>query len=247
MNESPDLWNVTVDERGGITKRLGFVKWNASAAANLITYGYYSLVADKMQWYSQADGKLYYDNGTGVLTLGRTWTSGFPITIVRLRRDRLRRASGGRLFTSHERHILVAVTAASGLVPKGYLLAVWQNKLWVAGDPAATTRCTSRRRVMPRSGTPLTGPASTISVRAGMVTPRSWPVRRDRLRLPDQPEPACVQAALRPPRNRRLHRRLHHHRRRSRRSRAERCHDRLRAHLHGVGARDLRDGRAVAR
>jgi hypothetical protein len=33
LNESPDLWNVTIDERGGIVKRLGMTKWNASAAA----------------------------------------------------------------------------------------------------------------------------------------------------------------------------------------------------------------------
>lgn len=26
--ESPSAWNVTLDERGGVVKRLGYTKWN---------------------------------------------------------------------------------------------------------------------------------------------------------------------------------------------------------------------------
>ena len=28
--ESPNAWNVTLDERGGVVKRLGYAKWNTS-------------------------------------------------------------------------------------------------------------------------------------------------------------------------------------------------------------------------
>lgn len=81
-NESPDLWNVTLDERGGVVKRLGQSKWNATPAPALITQGYYSQVVDRLLHYSKSDGKLYSDPGTGVLTLVRTWTAASRLGIV---------------------------------------------------------------------------------------------------------------------------------------------------------------------
>lgn len=139
-NESPNLWNVVIDERGGVVKRLGYSKWNAAAATNLVTYGYYSRVADKLLWYSPVDGKLYSDPGTGVLTLRRTWTTGSNITIADFAGSVYAVHPIDGLYSSADGVTWTAVTAASGSVPKGDLLAVWQNKIWVAGDINAKTR-----------------------------------------------------------------------------------------------------------
>jgi hypothetical protein len=140
FNESPNLMNVQVDERGGITKRLGYGKWNASAAANLFTEAYYSRVGDKLLFYSAADGKLYSDPGTGVLTARRTWTTGSQISIIDFAGKIYAIHPTDGLYSSSDLGVTwVLVTATSGTVPKGDLLAVWQNKLWVSGDPNATT------------------------------------------------------------------------------------------------------------
>lgn len=81
-NESPDCINVILDERGGMAKRLGYVKWNATAVANPITYGYESHVAGRILWYSVADGNCYYEASEGVLAVGRTFAAGGRVAIV---------------------------------------------------------------------------------------------------------------------------------------------------------------------
>lgn len=139
-NESPNLWNVVIDERGGVAERLGYQKWNAAAAANIFTTIYYSRVADKILWYSATDGKLYSDPGTGALTLRRTWTTGSNISIADFAGKVYASHPVDGLYSSSDGVTWTVVTAASGSVPKGDLLAVWQNKIWVAGDPAAKTR-----------------------------------------------------------------------------------------------------------
>jgi len=137
--ESPDLLNVVFDERGGVQKRLGYTKWNASAAANPVTLMYWSSVAGKLLHYTQADGKLYSDPGTGVLTLRRTWTSGSAIGITDFAGKVYAIHPVDGLFSSSDGVTWTAVTATSGTVPKGSILAAWQNKLWVAGDSADPT------------------------------------------------------------------------------------------------------------
>ena len=141
-NESPNLWNVILDERGGITKRLGFAAWNSSAVGNLITYGSWSQVASKLLWYSKADGKLYSDPYTGVLTLRRTWTVGYNIQIVDFAGRVYAQHPIDGLYSSPDGVTWTIVTASSGSVPVGSLLCVWQNKLWSAGDPSQLLRVT---------------------------------------------------------------------------------------------------------
>lgn len=131
-NETPDCWNVVLDERGGGAARLGYVKWNASAAASLITYGAESKVAGKLLWYTQADGKLYSDPGTGVLTLRRTWTAGSPIQIADFAGKVYAIHPVDGLYSSTDGVTWTIVTAASGSIPASDQLQVFQNKLWVA-------------------------------------------------------------------------------------------------------------------
>src|SRR5215471_1060708 len=80
--ESPDLWNVTLDERGGVVKRLGYSRWNSVAAAQTFTTAYESKVAGADLWYSRADGKLYRDPGSGTLTNVKTFTAGSRLGLV---------------------------------------------------------------------------------------------------------------------------------------------------------------------
>lgn len=139
-SESPNLWNVTMDEAGGVLKRNGYSRWNASAASNVFTFAYYSKLLGLLFWYSQSDGKLYSDPGTGVLTLRKTFTTGSPIQIVDFVGKAYAIHPADGLFSSSDGVTWAAVTAASGSVPKGSLLLVWQNKLWVSGDTAAVVR-----------------------------------------------------------------------------------------------------------
>lgn len=130
-NESPDLWNVLIDERGGAVKRLGFVRWNASAVASTISYGYDSRVADVILWYSQDDGKLYSDPGTGILTLRHTFTAGSQVSIADFVGKVYAIHPDDGLFESTDGITWTATVATGGSIPAGDLLAVWQNKLWV--------------------------------------------------------------------------------------------------------------------
>ena len=141
-SESPSCWNVTLDERGGVVKRLGYAKWNASAAAHLMQDGYYSLLMNLLYWYSPADGKLYSDPGTGVLTLRHTFTAGSRISLVDFAGAVYASHPVDGLFNSTNGTTWNAVSKGghSTAIPVGSLLAVWQNKLWIAGDPSHINR-----------------------------------------------------------------------------------------------------------
>lgn len=134
-NESPSAWNVTLDERGGVVKRLGYSKWNASAASNLFQDSYFSLLFGWQYWYSPADGKLYKDVA-GTLTNVKTFTSGYRASLVDF---------AGKIYVAHENDGLFSSTDGATFtavskgghataIPVGSLLAVWQNKLWVASS-----------------------------------------------------------------------------------------------------------------
>lgn len=136
-NESPSCWNVTLDERGGVVKRLGYSKWNASAADHLFQDSYYSLLTDLLLWYSPADGKLYTDPGTGVLTLRHTFTAGSRISMVDFVGNIYAVHPVDGLYSSPDgiTWTLVSKGAHATNIPKGSLITAWQNKLWIAGDP----------------------------------------------------------------------------------------------------------------
>lgn len=131
-NESPNLWNVTPDERGGMRKRLGYVTWNAAAAANPITYGFESATLGLIFWYSKADGVLYSDPGTGVLTSRHTFTANGRVQMEDFAGACYIQHSADKLYKSTDGTTWTAVVAATGSIPSGDQLATWQNKLWVA-------------------------------------------------------------------------------------------------------------------
>lgn len=134
-NESPDCWNVTLDERGGVVKRLGYIKWNSAAATNVFQDSYHSVLTGLLFWYSPADGKLYSDPGTGVLTLRKTFTAGSRVTLVDFAGKVYAAHPVDGIFASTAGTAWSALIASTGNLPTSpSLLAVWQNKLWVAGN-----------------------------------------------------------------------------------------------------------------
>lgn len=140
-SESPSSWNVTLDERGGVVKRLGYSKWNATAADNLFQDSYYSLLTGLMFWYSPADGKLYKDSA-GTLTNVHTFTAGSRVSLIDFAGKTYCGHPVDGLYESADGTTWTATTKGTHTadIPKGSLLAVWQNKLWIAGDPAHLNR-----------------------------------------------------------------------------------------------------------
>jgi len=135
-NESPNAWNVTLDERGGVVKRLGYSKWNASAADHVFVDSYYSLLFGLMYWFSPADGKLYKDSG-GTLTSVKTFSEvGHRVSLVDFAGDVYVVHPVDGLFASSDGSTFSAVTKGThtNSIPTGDLLAVWQNKLWIASS-----------------------------------------------------------------------------------------------------------------
>lgn len=130
--ESPDLWNVTFDERGGVAKRLGQSKWNGSVFAG----GAVSNV-----FYSPTLGDKITQTGTK-LTLGTT-------TTVRHTFSTSARAGfadfNGAVYAIHPADGLLNSTdgvtwsAVSG-GPDGSFLIPWQGRLVALGDPSHKPR-----------------------------------------------------------------------------------------------------------
>lgn len=139
-NESPDMWNVTLTERGGVEKRLGYAQWNSSATGSAIfQYGFYSATFDLLYWQSGAG--LYSQSGSGALTLRRTWGSSARIQMIDFAGSLFAIHPTDGLYVSTNGTVFSAVVAASGSVPtNSNLLTTWQNKLWISGDTANPSR-----------------------------------------------------------------------------------------------------------
>ena len=130
-NESPDLWNITLDERGAIGKRLGYTKYNSSAfGLSLTSAGDYW--ASGQNQITQAGTGLYKDTTT---TPFKTFSTPDACGMADFK---------GLLIIVHPvdgmfKYDGTTVTAL-GAGPKGNCILTWQNKLWVSGDPAAKSR-----------------------------------------------------------------------------------------------------------
>lgn len=133
-NESPDLWNVTLDERGGISKRLGCDKYNGSAfQAALVFNTHYSKTVQKQ--VTQCGAKLYLETSTvAVHTFTTTARVGFADFAGKL--CVIHPIDG--LYTSTDGSTYTVVADAD--CPKGDVLFPWQNKLFSAGNPTNVAR-----------------------------------------------------------------------------------------------------------
>jgi hypothetical protein len=132
-NETPDCLNVVLDERGGAIKRLGYTRWNTAALPALPTMGFPSSVCNCNFWYSRSDGKLYRDSG-GVLSNVYTFTANGRVSVADFVGTTYLIHSVDGLFRTTDGTTWIPASAASGSIPIGDQLAVWQNKLWVANS-----------------------------------------------------------------------------------------------------------------
>lgn len=132
-SESPDSYNVTLDERGGVGKRLGYEKSNPAAFGG-------GLVSTMFFWESggskitQAGASLYKDNGAVAF---KTFTTAARCGMA----DFL-----GLLYIIHPADGMftydgtTVVAVADPDAPKGDVLLPWQGKLFAAGNPTNQAR-----------------------------------------------------------------------------------------------------------
>lgn len=130
-NESPDLWNVTLDERGGVAKRLGQEKWNTSVFGGVVKNLHYSLtLAEKI---TQSGATLTLGTTT---TVRKTFTTAARVGFADF---------NGKVYAVHPIDGVFSSTdgitwnAVAGS-PKGTFIIPWANRLLVGGDPSNKAR-----------------------------------------------------------------------------------------------------------
>src|SRR5262245_50286698 len=139
-NETPDCWNVTLDTRGGVVKRLGTVRLNSSPITSPASYIYYW--PTEQLTIIQMGANLYKTADFVTFTLIKAFSTSAVVGCVDFQ---------GKMFIIHPADGLWAYTSAGGIVQtaggtnnmeavKGNCLAVWQNMLWASGDPAKPAR-----------------------------------------------------------------------------------------------------------
>jgi hypothetical protein len=133
-NETPDAWNVTLDERGGVSKRLGFQKYNSSVydATAKVTNMFYSGVLQKL--VVQCGASVYLDTST---TLFKTFTTSARVGFADF---------NGKLYIVHpvdglfESDGTVVGTTHVAASPVGVAIYPSQNRLLMVDGTTSTLR-----------------------------------------------------------------------------------------------------------
>jgi hypothetical protein len=130
-NESPDLWNVTLDERGGVAKRLGYVKVNLTPYGGGIVQNilYSGLLSD---YLVQAGASIYLGTNT---TARKTFTTSARCGMCEFTGKVWAIHPVDGLFSSPDGITWTAI----GTGPKGDSITSWQNRL-VTNDFVNTTQ-----------------------------------------------------------------------------------------------------------
>jgi hypothetical protein len=152
-NELPDALNVTLDERGGITKRLGLTKYNSSQmGSDALENVYYSAALNLV--IAQQGTTLYKSTpGSGTFSSFHTLSAGGRCCFVDFN-SRLVFANSTDAFRQYDG---TTVSAAISNAPVATTAAVWQNAIWSAGSAVAT-------RVTRSDLGTYTWPASPVTV-----------------------------------------------------------------------------------
>jgi hypothetical protein len=152
-NESPDLWNVTLDERGGVTKRLGYVKLNGAA---------FTTSSPPQQLYVwRLNGTVFTQcgpdifKGTGTSTV-HTFTTSARVGFAEFDTRILVLHPVDGLFWSPDGTTWMHVVGA----PPGSVLEPWQNRLLSLGDPSNVTRLSASAIGDPLNWSTITGDRS---------------------------------------------------------------------------------------
>lgn len=127
-NELIDAMDMTLTREGSIESRLGLSTWGSAGPADVFQIGYFSELLQRTIW--QAGTGMYSQAGSGAFGAAvRTWSTPARIALVDFAGyvyavhpvDGLYRSTDGTTWTN----------VASG--PVGSTIAVWENKLWIAG------------------------------------------------------------------------------------------------------------------
>lgn len=133
-NETPDCMNVTLNERGGVEKRLGNVKKNAAP------YTTSSPPQNECVWgairITQCGADLFKDDGIAAV---QTFSTSARVCFAEF---------GAKVYAIHPIDGIYssadAITwAAVAGSPKGSVLEPWQNRLLAGGDPSNPSRLTA--------------------------------------------------------------------------------------------------------
>lgn len=162
-NESPDLWNVTLDERGGVQKRLGHAKKNPVAYAT--TYP----PQNEFEWkhgaavFTQCGPDIFKDDTVASMhtfsTAARCGFVEFASSVYAIHPvDGLYASTDGITWTH--------VTGS----PAGATLAVWQTRMLAGGDPAQPLRLYACAINDPSDWTTGVGHGWTNDIREGNDT-----------------------------------------------------------------------------
>jgi hypothetical protein len=189
-NESPDCLNITLDERGGVVKRLGMDRLGSGSGLS---------GSPKIMFYWQKTGDTIVQDGTAIKK-----TSDFvTFTTIKTYSTSARAAFcdfQGKLVAVHPADKVSSYDGTTwtdhATSPKGAAIAVWQNKVWVtadpdnfsrvyasnAGDPTVWTLASDYVDVREKDNAPCTalgaGQGMDISGRAGLLVFKAHSVHR---------------------------------------------------------------------
>lgn len=135
-NELVDSWNMTFDRRGGASSRLGYVRYNATAfGGGTVSNAYWSpLLADTI---TQAGASLYKGTSTSAV---KTFTTSARVGFCDFNGKVYVIHPVDGMFNSSDGVTWAALADVDA--PKGNVLAVWQNKIFAAGNPTNGARVT---------------------------------------------------------------------------------------------------------
>jgi len=160
VNESPDMLNVTLDEQGSFSKRLGCQAYGTAVPA--------SGTPTVIFWW-ESGGQMLAQIGATVWASPdmNTWTAvgtfstpdrcGFtdfapsttPTLVIGHPIDGVYLWQGTGTWT-------LATYTDNGPLPKGNRIATWQNKVWLAGDPSFPSRLYASNAGAPGQWSPNT-------------------------------------------------------------------------------------------
>lgn len=138
ISQLVDSLNWRIDENGAIVKRLGFVSWGDSdeMAGTPLAIGVFNpSTGARLLVIACSDGKVYTSPGDGSFTQipGATGYSTTAVPSFAMFNDKVYWANGVDSLQSWDGTTLSSIGGA----PKGNLLAVWRNRLWIAGQSDA--------------------------------------------------------------------------------------------------------------
>jgi len=134
-----DSVNWRIDENGALVKRLGYQSWAdsdelAGAPLEQATFSPTTGTIDLV--FACGDGHVYTSPGDGVFTSIASGLSTTARPSFTMLNDVLYWANGVDDLQSWDGSSLTAIAAA----PTGRFVAVWRNRLWIAGDPTHPRR-----------------------------------------------------------------------------------------------------------